>query len=276
MQTAAIVSQEIGHEEKLVLDDALRPEATLEKFKALLNRYKDKAAIMVVGHDPSMTDFVNGVLSSGSPLAVDRNEKGRRRQSGERAAQACRAEMVHASQSRAEDSAKLGEEVASEDGLEVSPLLFDRPELQFNTFRRSRHEAESHRSVLMNADVQLTHCAAASLVEARASRSSATALGTSGLVSAGNHLQDRVAGGGQRISHISRNGRDNSPLRRRVSEEFGLGNDVVGVATASGTIDVCPTSCSMAAASSQSAYCGGRRCTDCKRRKSCMVRSRIR
>jgi phosphohistidine phosphatase len=70
MQTAAIVSQEIGHEEKLVLDDALRPEATLEKFKALLNRYKDKAAIMVVGHDPSMTDFVNGVLSSGSPLAA--------------------------------------------------------------------------------------------------------------------------------------------------------------------------------------------------------------
>jgi len=37
MQTAAIVSQEIGHEEKLVLDDALRPEATLDKFKALLN-----------------------------------------------------------------------------------------------------------------------------------------------------------------------------------------------------------------------------------------------
>jgi phosphohistidine phosphatase len=70
MQTAAIVSQEIGHEEKLVLDDALRPEATVERFKALLHRHKDKAAIMVVGHDPSMTDFVNGVLSSGSPLAA--------------------------------------------------------------------------------------------------------------------------------------------------------------------------------------------------------------
>jgi phosphohistidine phosphatase len=70
MQTAAIVSQELGHEEKLVLDDALRPEATFEKFKALLNRYKDKAAIMVVGHDPSMTEFVNRTLSGGAPLAV--------------------------------------------------------------------------------------------------------------------------------------------------------------------------------------------------------------
>ena len=43
MQTAAIVSQELGHEEKLVIDDGLRPEATFEKFKALLNRHKDKA-----------------------------------------------------------------------------------------------------------------------------------------------------------------------------------------------------------------------------------------
>jgi phosphohistidine phosphatase len=76
MQTAAIVSQEIGHEEKLVLEDSLRPQATLEKFKALLNRYKDKAAIMVVGHDPSMTEFVNGVLSSGSPLAAVEMKKG--------------------------------------------------------------------------------------------------------------------------------------------------------------------------------------------------------
>ncbi len=70
VQTAAIVSQELGHEEKLVLDEALRPEATFEKFKALLNRYKDRAAIMVVGHDPSMTEFVNRVLSGGGPLAA--------------------------------------------------------------------------------------------------------------------------------------------------------------------------------------------------------------
>jgi len=76
MQTAAIVSQELGHEEKLVLDDALRPEATFEKFKALLNRHKDKAAIMVVGHDPSMTDFVNAVLASGTPLALVEMKKG--------------------------------------------------------------------------------------------------------------------------------------------------------------------------------------------------------
>ena len=76
MQTAAIVSQELGHEEKLVVDDALRPEATFEQFKALINRYKDRASIMVVGHDPSMTEFVNRVLSGGGPLSVIEMKKG--------------------------------------------------------------------------------------------------------------------------------------------------------------------------------------------------------
>ena len=76
MQTAAIVSQELGHEEKLVIDDSLRPEATFDKFKALLNRHKDKPSIMVVGHDPSMTEFVNKVLSGGGPLAVIEMKKG--------------------------------------------------------------------------------------------------------------------------------------------------------------------------------------------------------
>jgi len=76
MQTAEIVAQEIGYEEKIVVDPALRPEATFEQFKALLNRHKDKPAIMVVGHDPSMTEFVNRVLSNGTPLAVVEMKKG--------------------------------------------------------------------------------------------------------------------------------------------------------------------------------------------------------
>jgi phosphohistidine phosphatase len=76
IQTANIVAQELGHEEKVVLDNALRPEATFEQFKTLLNRYKDKVAVMVVGHDPSMTEFVNRVLSGGRPLAAIEMKKG--------------------------------------------------------------------------------------------------------------------------------------------------------------------------------------------------------
>jgi phosphohistidine phosphatase len=76
MQTAEIVAREIGYEEKIVKDEALRPEASFEQFKALLNRHKDKLAIMVVGHDPSMTEFVNRVLSGGAPIAVIEMKKG--------------------------------------------------------------------------------------------------------------------------------------------------------------------------------------------------------
>jgi phosphohistidine phosphatase len=70
------VAQALGHEEKIVQDDALRPEATFEEFKALLNRHRDKLAIMVVGHDPSMSEFVNRVLSGGRPMAVVEMKKG--------------------------------------------------------------------------------------------------------------------------------------------------------------------------------------------------------
>jgi phosphohistidine phosphatase len=75
-QTAEIVAREVGYEEKVLLDDALRPEASFEQFKALLNRHKDKSSIMVVGHDPSMTDFVNRMLSGGAPMAAIEMKKG--------------------------------------------------------------------------------------------------------------------------------------------------------------------------------------------------------
>src|SRR5215472_6915294 len=76
VQTASIVAAELGHEEKIVQDAALRPEATFEQFKALLNRHKDKLAIMVVGHDPSMTEFVNRMVSGGAPMAAIEMKKG--------------------------------------------------------------------------------------------------------------------------------------------------------------------------------------------------------
>jgi len=76
MQTASIVAQEVGYEEKILVDDALRPEATFEQFKALLNRHKDKISVMVVGHDPSMTEFVNRVLFGGAPVAAVEMKKG--------------------------------------------------------------------------------------------------------------------------------------------------------------------------------------------------------
>ncbi len=65
-QTAAVVANEIGHEDKVVTDPALRPDATFAQFRELLSRYSRKDAILVVGHNPSMTEFLNQLLAGGA------------------------------------------------------------------------------------------------------------------------------------------------------------------------------------------------------------------
>jgi phosphohistidine phosphatase len=70
-QTATIVAEELGHKEEVVLDEALRPEAGYEQFEQLLARYKDKDAIMVVGHNPSQTEFLNRLVAGSDSEAIE-------------------------------------------------------------------------------------------------------------------------------------------------------------------------------------------------------------
>jgi phosphohistidine phosphatase len=65
-ETAKIVAEEIGHDSKVLTDAALKPGATYDDFQELLNRHSGKDAIMVVGHNPSMTEFLNKLLSGES------------------------------------------------------------------------------------------------------------------------------------------------------------------------------------------------------------------
>jgi phosphohistidine phosphatase len=72
MQTATIAAAELGQKERIVTDDALRPEASYERFENLLARYAKKKAIMLVGHNPSMTEFLIRMLAgSNSPEFID-------------------------------------------------------------------------------------------------------------------------------------------------------------------------------------------------------------
>lgn len=70
-QTAEIVAEELGQKDSIVVDDALRPEASYEQFEELLARHKDKDAIMVVGHNPSQTEFLNRLLTGDDREAID-------------------------------------------------------------------------------------------------------------------------------------------------------------------------------------------------------------
>lgn len=69
-QTAAVVGNEIGYKDKLVTDAALRPGATFEQFQELLHRHSRREAIMVVGHNPNMTEFLNKFVGS-PPTAIE-------------------------------------------------------------------------------------------------------------------------------------------------------------------------------------------------------------
>jgi phosphohistidine phosphatase len=63
LQTAEIVGNEIRQKNKIITDTALRPEASYVSFQELLRRYDDKKALMIVGHNPSQTEFLNKLLA---------------------------------------------------------------------------------------------------------------------------------------------------------------------------------------------------------------------
>jgi phosphohistidine phosphatase len=62
-QTASLVSNEMGYEGKIQLEDALRPGATFAEFQKLLNKYAKQEAIMVVGHNPNLSEFLGRLIS---------------------------------------------------------------------------------------------------------------------------------------------------------------------------------------------------------------------
>ncbi len=65
-QTAALVANEMGHEGKLQLDPALRPEAGFSQFRDLLARCAKMDAIMVVGHNPNLSEFLGRFITRGA------------------------------------------------------------------------------------------------------------------------------------------------------------------------------------------------------------------
>ena len=71
-QTASLVGNEIGYEGKLQIDTGLRPGAGFADFRKLLEKYAKQEAVMVVGHNPNLSQFLGSVISdSGCEASVD-------------------------------------------------------------------------------------------------------------------------------------------------------------------------------------------------------------
>src|SRR5712692_8869648 len=62
-QTASLVGNEMGYEGKLQLEDALRPSASFADFRKMLDKYAKGDAIMVVGHNPNLSEFLGRSIS---------------------------------------------------------------------------------------------------------------------------------------------------------------------------------------------------------------------
>src|SRR5690242_2046331 len=57
-QTASLVGNELSYEGKIQLEDGLRPGASFADFRKLLDKYSKFESIMVVGHNPNLSEFL--------------------------------------------------------------------------------------------------------------------------------------------------------------------------------------------------------------------------
>jgi phosphohistidine phosphatase len=62
-QTASLVGNELSYEGKLQFDDALRPGTSFADFRKLVDKYAKYEAVMVVGHNPNLSEFLGRLIS---------------------------------------------------------------------------------------------------------------------------------------------------------------------------------------------------------------------
>lgn len=71
-QTASLVGNEIGYEGKLQVDAGLRPGVGFADFRKILEKYAKLESVMVVGHNPNLSQFLGTVISdSGCEASVE-------------------------------------------------------------------------------------------------------------------------------------------------------------------------------------------------------------
>jgi phosphohistidine phosphatase len=75
-QTASLVGNEMGYEGKLSIETALRPEAGFADFRRVLEKYSKQESLMVVGHNPNLSQFLGTVISESGCEASTELKKG--------------------------------------------------------------------------------------------------------------------------------------------------------------------------------------------------------
>src|SRR5437660_7391502 len=63
IQTASLIANEMAFENPVKSHNALRPEGRHEDFLELLSHYRKSESILVVGHNPTMAEFLSKSIS---------------------------------------------------------------------------------------------------------------------------------------------------------------------------------------------------------------------
>jgi phosphohistidine phosphatase len=62
-QTASLVSTEFGYEGKVQVEKSLAPGASFADFRQMVQKHSQHEAILVVGHNPSLSEFLSLTLT---------------------------------------------------------------------------------------------------------------------------------------------------------------------------------------------------------------------
>jgi len=71
-QTAQLVATETGYEQKILISNALAPAATFAQFQRLLRDTSTSENVLVVGHNPNVSQFLSQLLGLGDDPAIPR------------------------------------------------------------------------------------------------------------------------------------------------------------------------------------------------------------
>ena len=71
LQTASLVANELAFEGAVQTDDALRSDSELEQFHELVTRCRKYEAVMIVGHNPSLSEFLSKTVAGAGGARVE-------------------------------------------------------------------------------------------------------------------------------------------------------------------------------------------------------------
>lgn len=70
LQTASLIGMETGYDGSVLTSNALAPTATFADFQKLLTEFAEAENMLVVGHNPNLTQFLGLLMAAPKPARV--------------------------------------------------------------------------------------------------------------------------------------------------------------------------------------------------------------